>query len=127
MYLDIAGRWVNKRNDLTIASSKHDTQEDAIKAAAPVALTSSALFGARNPVGYPHHDQLVHPVTVHVHDLEPQSIPLESVRNLRYAPELRHDEPAERVITARALLGQRVLDPDDVLEPIDRHATVDQP
>jgi Uncharacterized protein conserved in bacteria (DUF2188) len=33
VYLDIAGRWVNKRNDTDKASSKHDTQEDAIKAA----------------------------------------------------------------------------------------------
>ena len=33
VYLDIRGRWVNKRDGVFKASSKHDTQEEAIKAA----------------------------------------------------------------------------------------------
>ena len=33
VYLDIGGRWVNRRDGVSKASSKHDTQEEAIKAA----------------------------------------------------------------------------------------------
>jgi Uncharacterized protein conserved in bacteria (DUF2188) len=33
VYLDIRGRWVNKRGGISKASSKHNTQGEAIKAA----------------------------------------------------------------------------------------------
>lgn len=33
VYRNISGQWVNKRNDTERASSVHDTQEEALKAA----------------------------------------------------------------------------------------------
>ena len=44
---------------------------------------------------------LINALTVHVHHLEAEALPLEDVRRRRHAPQVRHDEARRVVISAR--------------------------